>query len=443
MPITFQNVRNEIPLTPGVYFFRDARGGILYIGKAANLRVRLSSYFLKSSALDAAKRRMLREADRITWQETDSEIEALLLEASLIKKHLPPYNIVMRDDKQYLFVGFTKEPFPRLVFTHQPVAFAQTQNSKVKTEFVGPFTEGYAVKRLLRSLRKMFPYCRCKELHARPCQQAELGLCFDFCCLKSYEVEPRKISEYKKIYQKNIRYIKNILAGRQQRLLTHLKIDMRRASKRQDFEAAARLRDQAYILERIFAHRHILKKDYATENQKGLRELKMILGLQKIPERIEGYDISNIQGEFAVGSMVVFADGVADKNAYRKFRIRTVHGANDTAMMREVLSRRLKHPEWPLPDIMLIDGGKHQLNAALQALNTSNLASAKSNTVAFSPSIISIAKREEELYVPNKKTPFQLKQMPTALLYLLQQIRNEAHRFAILYYRKRHRNESI
>ena len=423
-------------MLPGVYFFRSAGGDILYIGKAANLRARLSSYFLKSAALEAAKRRMMHESERITWQKTESEIEALLLEASLIKKHLPPYNIVMRDDKQYLFVGFTKETFPRIFFTHQPVAFAQTQNSKrksksynskVKTEFIGPFTEGYAVKRLLRSLRRIFPYCTCKEKHLRRCQQAELGLCFGFCCLKNYQ----PIKEERAQYQKNIRYLKNVLGGRQQQLLKQLQIAMRRASKRQDFEAAARLRDQAYALERIFAHRHTLKKEYAIENQKGLRELMMLLRLQKIPDRIEGYDISNIQGNFAVGSMVVFADGIADKNAYRKFRIRTVHGANDTAMMREVLSRRLKHLEWTLPDIMLIDGGKPQLNAALHALRATNLA-------VQPPNVIAIAKREEKLYTPNKKTPFKLKEMPTALLYLLQQIRDEAHRFAISYYRKRH-----
>ena len=440
-----RRIKMDIPQTSGVYFFRNNAKKILYIGKAANLRSRLYSYFAQSASLDAAKRQMLLEAHHITWHETASEIEALLLEASLIKKHLPPYNIVMRDDKQYLFVGFTKEPFPRIVFTHQPVAFAQTQksklknkncNSKIKTDFVGPFTEAGAVKQLLRSLRKAFPYCMCKKPHIRSCQFSELGLCVGVCCLKtpntSNEVEPRNI--IKRRYKKNIRYIKNILAGRQKQLLSHLQTDMRTASKREEFEAAAYFRNQAHALTRIFAHRPLLKKDYISENQKGLHELRMLLGLAAYPKRIEGYDISNIQGNFAVGSMVVFSEGAADKNAYRKFKIRTVEGANDTAMMREVLERRLRHKEWPLPDVLLIDGGRPQLNAAFNIITRLNLV----NCI-----VVSIAKREEELYVPRRKTPFKLKEMPVSLLYLLQQIRDEAHRSAISYYRKRHRAAQI
>src|SRR3989338_3058891 len=199
----FSQIQNSIPRTPGVYFFRDKKHTILYVGKAANLRSRLSSYFLKSALLEAAKRRMLHEAEHITWQETETEIEALLLEASLIKKHIPPYNIVMRDDKQYLFVGFTKEQFPRIFFTHQPLSLG-TRNMKHETQFIGPFTESRIIKNLLRSLRKTFPYCTCKTNHNRACQRGELGLCPGTCCIKSYEVQPRKILEYKK----NIRFLK-------------------------------------------------------------------------------------------------------------------------------------------------------------------------------------------------------------------------------------------
>ncbi|TSC78170.1 MAG: hypothetical protein G01um101429_917 [Parcubacteria group bacterium Gr01-1014_29] len=427
MSIEFTNLRHTIPQTPGVYFFRNAQKRMLYIGKAANLRARLTSYYVKNAPLETAKRRMLSEAKTITWQETNSEIEALILEAFLIKKHLPPYNIVMRDDKQYLFVGFTKEVFPHVFFTHQPIAFAKMKN---KTEFFGPFTESGSVKKLLRSLRKVFLYCTCKTPHIRRCQQNELGLCFGFCCLKNYK--PTKNDRI--AYQKNIRFLKNLLAGKQKQLLSRLQVDMLQTSKKLDFETAARLRDQIRALEQIFAHRTVIKKDYAIENQKGLHELKLLLGLRGYPQRIEGYDISNIQGTYAVGSMVVFTDGIADKQEYRKFKIKTVKGANDPAMMREILTRRLAHTEWQFPDIILIDGGKPQLNAALAAHRAS---AAKNKSFA----IISIAKREEELYVPERKHPFKLKEMPTALLYLLQQIRNEAHRFAISYYRKRHRKE--
>lgn len=430
MSISFSSIRNSVPQTPGVYFFRDGKNSILYIGKAANLRSRLSSYFLTSALLEAAKRRMLRETEHITWQETKTEIEALLLEASLIKKHTPPYNIVMRDDKQYLFVGFTKEPFGRIFFTHQPIAF--TKNKNVTSEFIGPFTEGRSVKKLLHSLRKTFPYCTCKTNHNRVCQRGELGLCMKLCCQKNYNATPAERSAY----AKNVRFLKNVLQGKQKQLLRQFRVRMNHASKKQEFETAARLRDYVYAIENIFEHRSPLKKEYTVENQKGLRELRLLLQLPSYPKRVEGYDISNIQGTHAVGCMVVFTDGVADKNAYRKFRIRTVQGANDTAMMREVLGRRLKHNDWPVPDVILIDGGRGQLNAALNAISASQL-------TPKIPHIISIAKREEELYAPNRKTPFKLKEMPTSLLYFLQQIRDESHRFAISYYRKQHKKYLI
>lgn len=448
MSVSYKTMRDTIPLKPGVYFFKDSTGHILYVGKAANLRSRLSSYFLKSAALEVRKRRMLREADHITWRETHSEIEALLEEALLIKKLLPPYNIALRDDKQYLFVGFTKEQFPRIVFTHQPIGFTKTQrlptsrhgekrkaknnDAPIKVEFSGPYTESGSVKKLLRSLRKTFPYCTCKQSHTKPCQQSELGLCFGFCCRKKYTPTQNELCAY----QKNIRFIKNILSGRQKNLVSRLQAEMRFESKQHNFEMAAHLRDQLYALKRIFSNKQLLKKDYTSENQKGLHELRLLLKLPSYLRRIEGYDISNMQGDFAVGSMVVFTDGVSDKNAYRKFRIQTVRGANDPAMIHEILLRRLSHPEWPLPNIMLIDGGRAQLNAALHAISKTHLAPGAPKT-----RIISIAKREEELYTPERKEPFQLKEMPTALLYLLQQIRNEAHRFAISYYRRRHQKE--
>jgi excinuclease ABC subunit C len=285
------------------------------------------------------------------------------------------------------------------------------------------------VKRMVRSLRKTFPYCACVRPHSRMCQNAELALCMGFCCV----ITGSASRDERVAYAKNIRYLKNLLSGRQKQLAHRLRAEMNKKSKQQDYEAAARLRNQLFALERIFAHQHVLKRDYKAENQKGLHELVLLLGLAQYPERIEGYDISNIQGAFAVGSMVVFTDGTANRQEYRTFRIRTVIGANDTAMMRETLMRRFTHNEWPLPNVILIDGGRGQLNAAIKALASTPSYKASRSTV------ISIAKREEELYAANRKTPYTLKTMPPALLYLLQQIRNEAHRFAISHYRRRHR----
>ena len=198
------------------------------------------------------------------------------------------------------------------------------------------------------------------------------------------------------------------------------------AANNKNYEEAGSLRDQIQALENIFKHRFIIKRDEVIYKNKGLEYLKNVLGLPETPKRVEAYDISNIQGKFAVGSMVVFDDGRPDKNEYRKFRIRMPNRPNDTAMIREVLSRRLNHTEWPMPDVMLIDGGKPQLNSVLSIVKPRR----------FNIKIIALAKREEELYLPDGKI-MKLKEGPPALLHLLQHLRNEAHRFAVSYHRKR------
>lgn len=431
MAVTFSSIRDTIPSTPGVYFFNSPENEVLYVGKAANLKARVRSYFSKHVDLSPAKRRMVREATSITWQEADSEIDALIREASLIKRYHPRYNIILRDDKNYSFVAFTKEPFPRVYITHQP------REHSSKETYIGPFTDGYAVKRLLRTLRRTFPYCTCTQQHTRPCQNAELGLCATVCCLKNQYSEVSTVgsrtSEYHQTYKKNIYAIKNILRGKHAHLKATLTREMKHASTAQHFEVATQIRDQLYALESIFAHREIIRKEYGVENQKGLHALRMLLALPRAITRIEGYDISNIQGVLPVGSMVVFTNGMSNKQEYRKFKIKTVTGANDPAMIHEVIARRLAHADWPLPDIALIDGGRTQLNAALAAQHASSRPEA--HNIIF----MAIAKREEELYLAHKKTPLALKTMPVSLLHLIQQIRNEAHRFAIGFYRKRHR----
>ena len=438
MTIEMQEKRKEIPSHPGVYFFKGPKGEILYVGKAVNLRQRLGSYFRESTLHTPAKIKMLEEATDITWRETESEIEALITEAFLIKRHRPRYNILMRDDKNYYFVAFTKENFPRVFLTHQPFdtsLFSLTEKdagrkkSDIKFSYVGPFTEGASIKRVLRMLRRIFPYCTCSEKHIRLCQNAGLNLCLGDCCLRA----PEELNISLETYKKNIASIKNILSGKHKKLVLDLEAEMERASEDKNFERAAKIRDQLFGLERIFAHSLVIKKDLAGQGQKALVELQILLQLKEIPVRIEGYDISNIQGNFAVGSMVVFTDGMPDKDEYRKFKIKTISGANDPAMINEVIRRRLTHPEWPRPNVMLIDGGKTQLAAALSARKGARLGEEKDMK------IISIAKREEELYIPGRSQPLKLQRMPIYLLHLIQQIRDEAHRFAISYYRKVHR----
>ncbi len=449
MPVHIETIRGSIPSTSGVYFFKAAEGQILYIGKAGNLKARIQSYFVASRDVGPAKECMLKEAATLEWRELSSEIEALIEEARLIKKYRPRYNVLMRDDKNYLYVGFTKEPFPKVFLTHQPRQALSREFKDKKANYIGPFTDATSVKRVLKSLRKIFPYCTCKERHARPCQNAQIGLCMTYCCLddkkatqKNSMFSKEHIQDARQPYKRAITSIQKILSGNQKTLVRTLKRQMAIYSKDQAFEKAATIRNQLHGLERIFAHSLYITKEHSLENRKALHELEQILHLPHPITRIEGYDISNIQGTDAVGSMVVCTDGAMDKNEYRRFRIKTVTGANDPAMMQEILLRRFDHPEWPYPEVILVDGGISQLNATLAARKkylrqTANGADMQNGITAIS--IISIAKREEELYLPHKIHPIPLKHTSTALLHLLQQIRDESHRFAIGFHRKLHR----
>jgi excinuclease ABC subunit C len=496
---------NNAPLAPGVYFFKDQNGRLLYIGKAAHLRTRIRSHF-QSGHKDAA---FYDKVAHIEWRETDSEIEALILEALLIKKHRPPYNVVLRDDKNYFFVGFTKETYPKVFTTHRPIADAQSQKSKVKSgkiedfiagapervragdgqnagkdsfpapsvarsersereprvenervnynsklkTHIGPFTSGRALRETLRLLQKVFPYCTCTQLHKRPCMRFHLERCLGICCIRPDRLENykalfigpnRAVENVKREYRRNIKNLKEILQGRAPRLLKSLNREMAEASRKQDFERAAKIRDQAESFKWVLAHAHVLENAYLmsgnAERENGTTALKELLALPEAPRRIESYDISNIQGNFAVGSMVVFESGAPKKSDYRKFRIRTVEGANDVAMLKEVFSRRLKHPEWPLPDVVIVDGGLAQVNALNQTL--SKLYDDPTQKEEIKLAIIGFTKGPQHkgtrLTLPDKRT-ILFKELPDPLKNLLTHIDNEAHRFAIQYYRKLHR----
>ncbi|OGZ45810.1 MAG: hypothetical protein A2756_02800 [Candidatus Ryanbacteria bacterium RIFCSPHIGHO2_01_FULL_48_27] len=444
MPVHIETIRGHVPSTPGVYFFKGARGQILYIGKAGNLKTRIRSYFAASRDVGPAKERMLKEAVTLEWQELSSEIEALIEEARLIKKYRPRYNILMRDDKNYLYVGFTKERFPKVFLTHQPRQTLSREFKDKKATYIGPFTDATSVKRILKSLRKLFPYCTCKELHTRLCQNAQIGLCLGACCLNTAKPTYATVdtNAAHTLYKQHVASIQKILSGNQKTLIRMLTKKMETYSKDRAFEKAASIRNQLWGLEHIFAHSLYIKQEHSLENQKALRKLEQILRLTYPIARIEGYDISNIQGTDAVGSMVVCTDGVMDKNEYRKFRIKTVVGANDPAMMQEILMRRFNHPKWQYPEVILIDGGVSQLNAARWA-QKKYLHQAVHNTNTWDTvaaiHIVSLAKREEELYLPGKIHPIALKHTSTTLLHLLQQIRDESHRFAIGFHRKLHR----
>lgn len=381
----------NLPQKPGVYFFKNSSGKILYTGKAANLKKRVHSYFQNPKDLGARLEKMISQIVKIDFVQTDSEIEALLLEAELVKRYQPKYNVRLKDDKGYLYLGITKnEDFARVFFARKP------DLEKVKAEYFGPYTSADSLRKAIKFLRRIFPIRTCAKMPKKVCLWYHILRCAGPC--------EGKISktEYKKI----IRELKQFLKSGKKNLQKTIESQMKATAKSKDFEKAAILRD------RLFALKHLDKVWMAT------RQIK-----EKIPKRIECYDISNIMGREATGSMVVFANGQADKNEYRRFKIKTVAKISDTEMLAEVLERRFKHKDWPLPNLIIIDGGVGQLNVARKiVLEKSNL----------NIPIVAIAKgrarkSKDRLFFAGRKVLTDKK--------LIQRVRNEAHRFAIKYHR--------
>ncbi len=389
-----KNKLSLLPKTSGVYAFYNGKE-ILYIGKAANIRERVKNHFPSRSEGERRTNVLRTQTKEIGYIPTNSEIEALLLEAKLIKKHQPKFNIVWRDDKNYFYIAVTKEDYPRVFLTHQ---------LKEKAEYIGPFTEGVALKRTLTYLRRAFPYYTAKSHPKYGCLWCSLKLCPG--------PNPQK-SEY----QKNIKNLIGILKGNSRKVLKDLKREMQKSSKRQEYEKAAKIRDKITSLKKVISHARIFEQPWLGEKDKSS---SLPFAAARV---IEAYDVSNIQGKEATGSMVTFRNGKPDKNFYRRFKIKIAGKPNDVAMIKEILKRRLKHQEWPLPDMILIDGGKPQLNAA-------------KSVVKNKVKVMAIAKRKNELFLGDVRKPILLKTMPREIFNLILQLRDEAHRFAVSYHRK-------
>lgn len=401
---------SRLPKNPGVYAFKKDRE-FLYIGKAANIQDRVKNHFAQPGFRDFLFKK---ETKKIGYLKTGSEIEALILEAELIKKYQPKYNVLWKDDKNFFYIGITKENLPRVFLSHQTKT--KVPETKTKSKFIGPFVEGSVLKKTLKILRKIFPYYTAKKHSKASCLWCQLGLC------------PGPKPNLKE-YKKNIRNLITVLKGKKQSVLRRLKKEMKEASFAENFEKAARIRDQIGALERILAHAKIFEegklmpgKDWSSIQ----KIFQNFLKTNKKISRIEAYDISNIQGREAAGSMVTFINGQPAKNLYRKFKIKITDKPNDIAMIKEVIKRRLKHPEWSLPDLILIDGGIAQLNAALRCL-TSGVKHIK---------VIALAKKKNELFIEGRKNPILLKNLPREIFNLILQLRDEAHRFALTYHRK-------
>jgi len=404
---------DELPPRPGVYFMKDSRGKIMYVGKATSLRTRVSSYFVRPA--DARIAQMVKKIRAIDWEETPTAVEALILESKYIKKLQPPYNVRDKDDKSRVHLAFTREDFPRPVLVREYELAHMPKKQFLKT--FGPFKSAGAVQAALDALRKAFPWSTCKPNRGRPCFYVHLGQCAGVC---TGDISSR---DYKVIIRGLMRYFD----GKRGEVVRSLKRNMKAAADREDFETAQQYRDRLWALEHI-RDMAIMKKDDAE-----------MAAFVDVFGRIEGYDISNISGQDAVGSMVVFEDGRAKKSAYRKFKIKTVDGPNDTAMMEEVLARRFarveskspkvtKSKSWSVPDLILVDGGKGQLNVVRKVLEDYGL----------DIPLVGIAKgidRKQDELVYDKKDN-ELARLVRAFKPLLQQVRDEAHRFAVSYHRK-------
>lgn len=387
-----------------MYLFCDAQGRLLYVGKALSLRKRVASYFQRAADLSPRIAKLVAAVSEVDVRVTASEAEALLLEAQLIKEHHPHYNVAFRDDKSYPMLKVTHEPFPRLLVTRRRQADGAA--------YFGPYTEAGLMHEAVRFLRRVFPMRTCRTFPKTPCLEYHLGQCLAPCV--------RYITEAG--YQRIVDDLVAFLRGQRDQLLHDLSRRMKHAARAQRFEEAARLRDQITALTSVI----VAKEKSLTAGP--LEQLQAALKLPHPPRRIEAFDISNIFGEFAVGSMVVFQEGRPCKAHYRHFRIETVRGIDDYQMMREVIRRRYNGSlaaQLPLPDLLLIDGGRGQLAAALDALAT----------LSLRMSAIGLAKRFEHIFTPDSSEPIVL--LPTSpVLHLVQHIRDEAHRFAITYHRR-------
>jgi len=400
----------KLPQKPGVYLFKDVNGRIIYIGKAANIKKRVQTHFAETGNFFSSQ--FAGKVADIDYIKTANENEALLLENELIKKYQPRFNIQWRDDKSYFWVRFTNDEWPRVIIVHRNKIIRHSERSeesptnvgrhkagdssvfdlRMTDKFIGPFVSGRELRRVLSALRKISPFRTCKNPYNKPCLQWHLGL----CPAHSTPLLPEQA---------------------------------RRARRRLDPSTSA-------------AYGGLRSGNKLKNYINSLNSLSQILRLYAgEPIRIEAYDISNIQGDYATGSLIVFYGNRPQKNGYRKFRIKTVRGANDVAMIREILKRRFTHKEWPYPNLILIDGGIAQLNAANDIFTKVFERSSKNFSKYASdnlPPVIALAKREEEIYTEYSDKTLHLRKLPESLKLIFKAVRDEAHRFAIFYHRYLH-----
>lgn len=419
-----QEKLKTLPRSAGVYFHKSADGEVIYVGKAAVLKNRVRQYFQNIADKDVKTQALVAEIATVDWTETESEIDALFLESEMIKRYKPRYNVLLRDDKSQIFVRINmRDDVPFVATTRQP--------SDDSAEYYGPYYNGWAVKKALRLLRKVFPYYTSPTLPKKADLNFHLGL------TPGLEAGGSLVD-----YRNNLRKLTRYLSGERKKLIRELEGEMKAAAKAKEYETAATLRNGIRNLGEL-QRQIVFGRDEFLDMSKdqALVDLRDLLGLSDLPKRIEGYDISHMSGTNNVASMVVATNGLADKAEYRKFKLH-IPGNNDFAHMNEALSRRFsRRHDWALPDLLLIDGGKGQLDAVLKILEEKGL------TIPT----IGLAKREEEIVIHKTRSnvkiatnsPLSQESDDFALILLdknshivklLQRLRDESHRFAVSYH---------
>jgi len=393
----------NLPESPGVYIFKDGEGEVIYVGKAKSLKKRAQSYF--SRFLSAKTQAMVSKISDIEYKLCPSEGQAQLLEAVLIKEKQPQYNISLKDDKSFPLIRITDEEFPVVSICRR-----KGPQKKDASLYFGPYPNAQLLRSALKMIRRIFGFRSCKIMPKTACLYYRLNLCPAPCIGRISSLQ----------YKENMNEIKMFLESKYEELINKLNQKMKEVSDEARFEEAAKIRNQIYALSTIG------KSPRAASTFNELEDIKNLLKLDKIPERIEAFDISNISGKEATASMVSFYRGSPDKNNYRRFRIKTVDTVNDYKMLGEVIQRRyfrLQRENLSLPDLVLIDGGRSHLLTANKQIRQ----------LGIDIPLVSIAKDKENIYTKDRIKPIRLTQ-DTPALNLLRRIRDEAHRFALSYH---------
>ena len=425
----------------GVYLFLDKNKKPIYVGKAINLKKRIKSHWQSS------EERLFETAKFLKIKILDSEVAALIKESELIKKLHPKLNVVFRDDKQYFYLCFsrpegtswrTNKVFPKISILHRKKDFC-----------LGPYTDGRSLKSSLSLVRKAFPFCSCKIPHLRRCLNSQIGLCFGFCCEKNHQATKKEIEKYRE----NIKKIKKIFSGKDKTLKKEIEKQIKQAVKTQDFENAQVLKLQLQGLEKVFSHKQYISETAANETPEkkfNPKELEKLTGVNSI-NRIEFYDSSQLQGSHCVGAMTVWhrvkrgSEGKSfDKTAWRLFKIKNEKAVDDLAMLKEVFERRLNHPEWQKPDLVIIDGGKNQLKTALAVFNPVKISARGGSAIGRGEKVIALMKNSkhqpEFLLIPDSQKTAKvvsLKSLSQPLKNFLEEFSAKTHGFAIRFHRKR------